>query len=541
MDVVRTVETRAEPLSSNQIRMWLYCQVLPSTPSFHGPVAVRLKGPLHMAAWPAAARRLAQRHEILRTTFPVDGLVPVQQIEKHARVQVSLVDLTYLPPSTQDNAVAELMDRVAAHGFDFASAPAWSIVIVRLTATEHVLALTAHHMIVDLWSIGLMIDELCALYRTLSAGEPCDLSVVPMQQTELAARQRDRLPPERVSMRQQRWRRHLAGIGAVQLAPARPSLRLATHVFQTELDAGFCEDVRTLCRELGATVYATVFAALAVLITRWCDQTEFAVVSNTSGRLGRDAERVVGTPVEYLIVRVDTGGDPTFRQLAARIGEAALDAFDHLLPLDDMVRAIDPGRTARPSPLRQLGFSVLNTPRANPVLPGLDLSPLAPLAPRTEIGISEGQLWVEIFDTGAGPLGIRWQFGADLFEHAAARQAVETLTGLLADVAKRPDTRLSDLVVAYRPAPVVTEAIGQSTPNSAAIESVKEAVQRVLRVAVTSSNDNFFLLGGGTEQAVALASILSTRWGVNLSALDIETAPTVDGIAATLAGKTHPA
>jgi hypothetical protein len=114
-------------------------------------------------------------------------------------------------------------------------------------------------MIVDLWSIGLMIDELCDLYRTSAAGLPSGLPAVPQQQTSLAARQRD-VPRERASARQRWWGRYLSGVQVVQLAPARSSSdipRLITHVFQTELDPGFSEDVRALCRTLGSTVYAT--------------------------------------------------------------------------------------------------------------------------------------------------------------------------------------------------------------------------------------------------------------------------------------------
>jgi hypothetical protein len=180
--------------------------------------------------------RLALRHEILRTRFPVDGYIPVQLIEERGRASVSFVDLVQAPPSTRDEAIAEVIDQVSSRGFDFVSAPAWRVVIVRLAPTEHVLALTAHHMIVDLWSIGLMIDELCDLYRTSAAGLPSGLPAVPQQQTSLAARQRD-VPRERASARQRWWGRYLSGVQVVQLAPARSSSdipRLITHVFQTK-------------------------------------------------------------------------------------------------------------------------------------------------------------------------------------------------------------------------------------------------------------------------------------------------------------------
>ncbi|GIH03461.1 hypothetical protein Rhe02_15280 [Rhizocola hellebori] len=529
---------RTELLSSNQLRMWLYCQALPKTPTFHGPVAVRLDGPLHAAGLSAAVDRLAARHEILRTRFPIVGHAPVQLIEGSARVRVSWVDLTHLPPSTRDGTVLGLMDRIADHGFDYASAPAWSVVIVRLTPVQHVLALTAHHMIVDLWSIGLMIDELCDLYRTASTGLPSDLPPAPLQQAALAAQQRDRLSRARTIARQQWWRQHLNGIPAARLVPDRPSPsvpRLTSDVYQTQLDPGLSEDIRALSKDLGATVYATTFSALAVLLARWCDQTEFSVVSNTSGRLGRDAEQVVGTPVEYLIVRLDTAGDPTYRDLVTRIGEAALEAFDHMLPLDDMVQAIDPGRQLWPSPLRQLGFAVLNTPRATPSLPDVDLSPLTSIAPFTEVGISEGELWVEIFEAGSGPLGIRWQFGTGLFEPSSAQAAVQALTDVLAEAMTGPDRRLSEFAVSYRPQPVAAAVAPSSTPDDIVVESVKAAVAHVLGVDPVAERDNFFLLGGGTADAVAMAGILSTQWNVELGALEVELAPTIRGIAVAVA------
>lgn len=525
--------TRSARLSSNQLRMWLYHELLPMDTTFQGPVSAHLHGSLRLSAIRAAAATVAARHEILRTRFPIVEGVPVQLIEPHHTVSVRLVDLSGLSTEDHDRAVAGVIAQISARPFDFAAAPAWRVVIARLAPAEHVLILVAHHMIVDLWSIGLVIGELCDGYRDAAEGKPHALPPVRLQQAALATRQEN--GPH--TARQAWWGKRLSGVRAVALSSPRPRAirpNLTTHVHETQLGERLSDDLRRTSRAEGVTLYVTALAAMACLVVDWCGQTEFVVISNTSGRQGRDAERLVGTPVEYLVVHVDASGDPTFRELLGRLGEAALDAFDHVIPLDEMFAAIDPGRVMRPSPLRQLGFSVLNAPRAQPALPGVSLRGRPPSP--TRAGVSEGDLWWELHDTGGGPLGVRLQLSDQLFDAESAQLTVAALADLMDTAIRLPHLRVSDLKPTHRPERGDAADMPRPAPDNAAIELVRAVMARVLGRERLERTDNFFLMGGTPSDALKLADRLSLHCGTPLSVFDIELSPTVEGIASLLAG-----
>jgi non-ribosomal peptide synthetase component F/acyl carrier protein len=323
--------------------------------------------------------------------------------------------------------------------------------VVRLGTDDHLVLISIHHLVADLWSIALLIDDVSAAYRALARGEPARLPPLAAQPADIGIRQRQRLTPNRVQALRALWRARLAGVRPVEL-PAdhpRPALpNLGAHVHEFVLDDQLSQDLRRLSQAEGVTLFVTLLAGLAALIARWSGQHDLVVVSVSAGRRGRDAERVIGMLTECLVLRVDCAGDPTFRELLSRTRTSVLDAFDGAeLPFAEIVAHLDPGRDLEPSPLRQIGLSVHNTPRATPSLPGLTLDAL-PVAPAgSPTGISEADLWLEVFDDGQAALRARLQMDDTMFEPASLRLTAHRLTTLLRDAVGRPTAHLSDLAV----------------------------------------------------------------------------------------------
>jgi acyl carrier protein len=527
----------ALPLSLEQERMWLFDRLLEASVSYDAPISARLRGPLSLSALDAALGRVLARHESLRTRFPCRDGVPGQVIDPYQPRRIALVDLSGLGRPGRERALASVVSRLAAAPFDLPAGPVCRATVVRLAPDDHVLVLAVHHLAADLWSAALIIDELSAAYRGACRGTSAALPPLRLQAAELGAQQRARLTPQRLARERDYWRRRLAGAACVVLPadhprPAGPGLR--SHVRQVRLTPDLSQALRELGRSQGVTLFAVLLAGLHALIWRWAGHADLVTNSVTAGRRGRGAERVVGMLTECLILRSDASGDPAFRELAGRIHEVTLDALDHCpLPFAEVVAVTDPGRDLEPSLLRQIGFSLHNTPRPRPFEAGLVIEGLPEAAPGT--GISEADLWLEVFDDGAGPLEMRLQMDDQLFEPASVRLTARRIEVLLTAAAARPTIPLSQLPLLSPTALALTPpAEARPDPGSADALDVREVtrlVQSVLGVRSVSGADNFFRLGGSSMDAVRLSAAIRAQLGARVPLYDLVTALTVEGIA----------
>src|SRR5439155_7602286 len=168
------------PLSFAQQRLWFFDQLEPHSPLYNVPVAVRLGGPLDMDALRRSLVGIIERHEILRTTFAARDGQPYQVIAPvGAQHAAPLLDLQALPEAEREAAALRLARTEARQPFDLSTGPLLRSTVLRLADEEHVLLLTMHHIVSDGWSMGVLIEELAALYESFVAGRPAALPALP--------------------------------------------------------------------------------------------------------------------------------------------------------------------------------------------------------------------------------------------------------------------------------------------------------------------------------------------------------------------------
>jgi amino acid adenylation domain-containing protein len=430
------------PSTHAQQRIMLVEQLFPGGSAYHVPFAVRLRGALDLDVFTRAVHEVVARHESLRTVFAsVDGVLG-QIVEDDPQVRVEVREVTGSPAATDEDALIALVGEIAAEPFDL-TGRLLRVVLLRLTDDEHVLSVTMHHLISDMWSCGIFVGEIAKAYPALRAGRDLDLPELPVQYVDYTAWQREQLDGERTEELLGYWREQLSGMpSALELPSDRPrppvqSLRGATAVVR--LPAATSSALKRTARALGVTPFSTLLSAFQAAMGRWTGSDDITVSSGVANRTPQ-VESLIGCFINVLLFRTSLAGDPSFAELTARVSRTVLDGVEHQnLPFDRLVEELAPKRDLSHQPLAQVMFLVQNAPLPNAGVGDLELSSVPVRRQATHLDLN-----VQLWDAGSHFEGVI-DYSTDLFDEATVHRMWSQYETLLAAALARPEQPVSHL------------------------------------------------------------------------------------------------
>ncbi|MEM7350597.1 MAG: non-ribosomal peptide synthase/polyketide synthase, partial [Acidobacteriota bacterium] len=442
------IEARSErkslPLSFAQQRLWFLDQLDPDSSAYNLPMAVRLEGRMDLPALGRAIDEVVRRHQVLRTVYREIEGEPTQRILPATHVPLPLVDVSHLAPEDRSTLARRLAADEARRPFDLARGPVVRAGVLILSAQDHMVLATLHHIASDGWSMEILNRELTLLYDAFAHRRPTPLSELPIQYADYAEWQRDWLRDEVLAAEIGHWREALAGAPAVMAMPTdRPYPAVATtpgNSCRIALPAEVAADLRALSRSNGATLFMTLLAGFEALLAHWTGESDLVVGTPIAGRNRLETEELIGFFVNTLVLRVDASGDPDFAQLVERVREVSLQAQMHQeLPFEKLVEELEPERSLSHSPLFQILFAVQNMPEAAEGMTDLQAS---------ELGIDDQTAKFELslfLEESAGGISGGLGYKTALFDETTIQRLCKRLETLLTTVAAAPDLRLSDL------------------------------------------------------------------------------------------------
>ncbi|MFI1396046.1 amino acid adenylation domain-containing protein [Streptomyces sp. NPDC020681] len=434
------------PLSSAQQRLWVLYQVEGPSATYNIPAAWRLSGSLDIDALRAAVHDLAERHETLRTVFPEEGGRARQLVLDMQEIRIPVE----VAPADEDS-LAERLAEAAAYGFQLDREPPLRVQVFRIADDEYALLVLLHHIAGDEWSDLPLSRDLATAYAARSAGRAPHWSPLPVQYADYTLWQRevlgDEKDPESLAARQIAfWQQALAGLPEELVLPVDRPRPLETSyrggAADLSIDEELAQELHRLARAGGVSMFMVIQSAVAALLTRLGAGTDIPLGSPISGRTDQALEDLVGFFLNTLVLRTDTSGDPTFRELLGRVREADLAAFDHQdVPFERLVEVLNPARSLARHPLFQVMVVYLAAGGDDVGLSGLQ-------ARREDVGQSSAKFdlsfdFVERAD-GNGVDGVL-EYSTDLFDTATAQSFAERLLRILRAVAADPDTPLGRL------------------------------------------------------------------------------------------------
>ncbi|HLL48554.1 MAG TPA: condensation domain-containing protein, partial [Longimicrobiaceae bacterium] len=442
--VVPAGRTGALPLSFAQERLWFLSRLGPESAFYNIPTVLRLRGALAVRVLETALGEIVRRHEPLRTVFREVGGAPVQVVAPFCGWALPVRDLSGLGGADAESEARRLAAEDAVRPFDLVAGPHFRPALLRLAGDDHVLLLCMHHVAGDEWSMGVFFREMSALYGAYLEGRPSPLPEPAVQYADYAAWQREQLRGEALAPRLAWWVERLAGAPALLELPTdhpRPAVQSHRGAGEAvELPGGLLERLQALGRREGATLYMTLLGAFQVLLARYAGTEDVVVGSPIAGRTRPEVEELIGFFVNTLALRTDLSGDPTFREVLARVREATLGAYEHQdLPFERLVEELQPERSLGHSPLFQTMFVLQDAERPAGGLPGLELREVA-----TERGTSKFDLTLALAAHPGGITGVL-EYATDLFERGTILRMLGHLERVLEQVAGDAGARLGEL------------------------------------------------------------------------------------------------
>ncbi|MFI9100861.1 non-ribosomal peptide synthase/polyketide synthase [Streptomyces fildesensis] len=440
------------PLSHAQRRLWFINRFDGQSATYNMPISIRLTGPLDREALSAALGDLSERHETLRTVYPEADGVPYQRIlpADRARPGLTVVD-------ARDGDLDAMLEEVVRAGIDLTTELPLRVALFQVAEQDHILLFVLHHIAGDGWSMKPLATDLAAAYEARCAGRAPQWTPLPVQNADYALWQRaelgDENDPDSVYSRQlQYWEQQLAGLPEELSLPSdRPRPSVASYrgmPVYFRLDPDLHARLLTLSQQTGASLYMVLQAGLATMLHRLGAGTDIPIGSVIAGRTDEALDDMVGFLTNMLVLRTDTSGRPTFRQLVDRVRDTDLNAYGNQdVPFERLVEAVNPRRSLARNPLFQVLLNLQNLPDYTSAMHRLEVSPYVVNLGAARYDLAFG--FSEEYDAEGAPAGLQGdiQYSTDLFDQDTAERFAHYLTRVLSEAVHDADQPIDALAL----------------------------------------------------------------------------------------------
>ena len=446
--------SKSYPLTYGQKGLWFFYKMAPQSATYNIAFTARICSDLNIPALQRAFQKLIERHPTLRTTFGQQDGEPFQEVHQDVEVVLEIVDA-----STWDE--EELTRKAIAaykHPFDLERGPLFRVNLFTCSAQDHLLVLTIHHIAVDGFSFGILLDDLRLLYESENTGKTISLEPIKGQYWDFVQWQEKILKSPLEDSQWTYWQKQFSGeLPLVNLPTDRPrppsqSYEGASYTF--EINKELTYKLRKLGKAEGATLYMTLLSVFYVLLYRYTGQEDIIVASPIDGRSQSKFTRTVGDFTNILIIRVNLAGNIPFSELLSQVRQKVLSALNHQDYPSPLL--IDRLHVNRDFNLAELFRVSLNLLPFHEMAPEYELSVSAKTKPKEDWGglelkpfvipQQEGQndISFNVIDRKESLLGIL-KYNTDIFDATTISRMAEHFQNLLEGVVADREQRISSL------------------------------------------------------------------------------------------------
>jgi amino acid adenylation domain-containing protein len=437
----REREPRTVPMSEGQQEIWLATRFgKDASLAFNLASTLHLKGRLRVDELRAALAMLTRRHEALRCVPNADGLT--QRILPPGDVPLPFTDLSKLDADREQRLEA-LRTREVTEEFDLTDGPLFRAQLAKLAEDEHLVILTAHHLIADGWSCGVICRELGKLYAAACEGKPHGLPEA-LPYSEWIAAQRGAAGSDERRTAEDYWLSRYSGgpIPVLDLPSDRPRPPVKTFAadrLSLQLDEAFVSELKRMSGKQGATLFAGVLAGFHVLLARLAGQTDLVVGFSLAGQSDVEDRALVGHCVQFLPLRLSLDREASFADHVKLVRGLVFDAFEHKnFTFGTLIKKLHVPRDPSRVPLMSVAFNL------DPNSLGIDFHDLICVPGSVPRRYENFDLFFNLVETSAG-VEVQCTFNLDLFDRDTIRRRLDQYRTLLTGAVRDTATRCAEL------------------------------------------------------------------------------------------------
>ncbi|WP_394748814.1 non-ribosomal peptide synthetase [Spongiimicrobium salis] len=430
------------PLSSGQQRLWLLQQLYPNNPFYNYSESCTLRGHLNTDYLKKSMQMLFKTHDILRSYYPIVDGAPVFKVDDQLAISVDDFDFSGLPEDQAQQELHKVQTSYANTRFNLAQPPLIKVALIKKRDAEHVLFMSMHHIITDIWSIGLLKKDLAAFYASFNQGLQPTVTPLEIAFSDYAYWERKKTTD---AAQLGYWKEKLSGdIPVLNLQtdkqrPVRPLFRGAQHTqhFPDALSGA----ILALAKKLEVTPFVLLLSVYYLQLYKYTGQKDILIGTPISNRSQKSLENLIGFFIDTVVLRSEIQEGQSFSQFTHEVRKTTLEAFSNKeVPFDSLVNELKIERSLSVNPFFQVMFlyhAVTDTPSFGPDVTLSEHSEF-------DTGVSKFDLTLFVAEE-EGRLSTTFEYDTDLFEQATIERFQEHFRILLEGLVLNPELPMANI------------------------------------------------------------------------------------------------
>lgn len=445
------------PTTEAQREVWVAAQMgIEAHCAYIESVSLELEGRLDRPAMEEAFRQLTERHESLRSTISSSGMRVI--VQEHIELPIAYSDLSNATTAGREEQLQAVAYADASTPFDLQRGPLFRVQLLRLAAGHHLLRMSGHHVLIDGWSLGIIMADLSRLYSALLAGnEPVLPPAFRFSDFALAQARFARSPAH--DQVERYWLSLFEGtVPQWELPTDRPRPLVKTFTgnrLDLQLDPGLVRKLRGTATRCGASFVTALLASFELFLYRLTGERDLCVGLPAAGQSDLGMKELVGHCVNLLALRSRIEEDRSFLDHLKDRRTSVLDAFDHQqYTFGTLVRKLNVPREPGRIPLCPVVFNI-----------DMDMDDGVRFEGLAHRFISNPRRYehFELFLNATGStdgLVLEWSYNTDLFNEATVRGWMNEFSALIERITADAGRTIAELAGhdPARPVPAVPDA-----------------------------------------------------------------------------------
>jgi tyrocidine synthetase-3 len=445
------------PLSSAQKRLYILNQLDPNSPGYNLSGIFLIEGHVDEIRLENTLRRLIERHEGLRTSFGMKNGEPVQRIHEAVELEIKFYDISEVETKVEEeeqtaedrpgNHLSSVIRHLSSEfirPFDLSKAPLLRLGLIKGCEEGHLLLIDMHHIITDGTSWDILTKEFAALYSDR------ELPRLRLQYKDYAQWQRETKQRQLIKCQESYWVRLFSDeVPVVNLPldyPRPPIQSFEGNGKDFQLTGEEVKGLKKLAKESGATLYMSVLALLALLLSKLSGQEDIIVGTPAAARRHDDLAHIIGIFINTLVMRNYPRGQKTFKEFLKEVKDHALNAFENQeYPFEDLVEQVGVNRDLSRNPLFDVMF-IFHNQLQPAAISQKEITGLKLRHYEFERRTTQFDLTLVGFE-GENHLHFRFEYCTRLFREETIQRFINYFNKVVSSVLKHPAKKLSQVEV----------------------------------------------------------------------------------------------